>query len=122
MSTAPDQWRPAAVPDAPPADLEHQAGDDDVRFGAAEGNIITAYHARALLELWYERAPAKVGTALTRPEVAALVLELLPAEALSLMFTEWRRKAPGSFSAYLGEAITGTTPARARRKAGGSDV
>jgi hypothetical protein len=108
MSTPEAAWSPAVVPDLP------DQADAPVRFGAAAGNEIPMPIAQAIVGLWYERARANVGTALTAPEVAELLLPLLTPEVLSLMLTAWRDRQPALFAAYLGEAFTGTRPSRTR--------
>jgi hypothetical protein len=110
MSSPEAAWSPAVVRDLP------DQADAVVRFGTAPGNEIPMPIAQAIMGLWHERAPANVGTALTAPEVAELLLPLLTPEILSLMLTAWRDKHPAMFAAYLGEAFTGTRPARTRQR------
>jgi hypothetical protein len=110
MSTAEAGWSPAVVPDLP------DQADATVRFGTAPGNEIPMPIAQAIMALWYERAAANVGTALTAPEVAELLLPLLTPDVLTLVLTAWRDKQPAVFAAYLGEAFTGTRPARTRAR------
>lgn len=111
MSTAQEDWRPAVVTDLP------EQPEAPVRFGAAAGNEINMSIGLTVIGLWHERAAANVGTALTVPEVFELLLPLLTPEILSMVLTAWHARQPAMFSAYLGEAFTGTRPARTRSKA-----
>lgn len=99
----------------PVAELPAQP-EATVRFGAAAGNEVNMGIALAIMGLWHERAAANVGTALIAPEVFELLLPLLTPEILTLILTGWRDAYPELFSARLGEAFTGTRPARTRAK------
>lgn len=90
------------------------AEPERVSFGGAQ--TLEADTARAVMALWYCRARANVGTALTAAEVGPLVLELLTPQIMSLILIDWRQRNPALFGAYLAEVLTGVRPSASRKR------
>ena len=112
-----DVFTPIRLAD-PVTDAVTDIGRGWVDYGAAHGHPMQAELATAMMYLWFARSPAAVGKALAAPDVAPLVLELLPPPVLSLILTAWREHNAADFGAILAQALTGVAPKGLRDRQG----